>query len=154
GFRLRRVGPDGTIDSFAGSSICTGNTGQCDSGDVPASSARFGHISAVAVAPDGSVLVADDRLSVIRRVRTDGIVSFVAGVFPGGVTDEGAPAQNTGMRPVAIRADRDGSILYADLSHSATSIAARVRRIGIDGLVYSVMGDLGPCAQTGTQDNP
>src|SRR5262249_37474022 len=77
--RIRRVGPDGIITTVAGS----GDYGSGDygfSGDGgPATQAQLGLPTGVAVAPDGSLYIADMFNNRIRRVGPDGIIATIAG---------------------------------------------------------------------------
>jgi len=61
-FQIRRVAPDGTIDTIAG----TGHDGLAGD-DGPATAARFGALARLALDDDG-LLVADQGNSVIRRI--------------------------------------------------------------------------------------
>ena len=70
---IRRVGPDGIITTIAG----TGFSGYSGDGG-PASWAHLDHPWTIAVAPDGSVLIADSYNHRIRRV-SPAISGFVAG---------------------------------------------------------------------------
>jgi serine/threonine-protein kinase len=61
-FRVRRIAPDGTIDTIAG----TGEEGfSGDGGD--AEKARFGYLARLALDDDG-LLVADQSSAVARRI--------------------------------------------------------------------------------------
>lgn len=65
--RLRRVSPDGRVETVAGAGP--------GFRDGPASTARFGAIHAVSAAPDGAVVVLDRENDAIRLVSTTGVVS-------------------------------------------------------------------------------
>ncbi|MGV8039461.1 MAG: hypothetical protein AB2L07_05090 [Thermoanaerobaculaceae bacterium] len=74
---VRRVASDGTVTTLAGTPGIRGAT------DGPAATARFNYPLGVAVAADGSVLVADGSNHTIRRIGTDGQVTTVAGTRAG-----------------------------------------------------------------------
>jgi serine/threonine-protein kinase len=73
--RVRRIAPDGTIDSIIGRSTNGAFTG--DGG--PATLADFNAMRSLAIGPDGSIFVGDSANYRIRRVSPDGIVSTYAG---------------------------------------------------------------------------
>lgn len=72
GRRVRKVSPDGTVTTLAGSGFdsLVGRDGQ-------GTSARFTHLSGIAVADDGTLYVADD--GAIRRITPTGWVDTVVG---------------------------------------------------------------------------
>lgn len=85
--------------------------------DGEAWEARFSGPSALAVAPNGDVLVADTRNHRIRRVRPDGRVStFAGGADPGGSggRSDGPAAQALLRFPAGIAAGPDGAVYVAD----------------------------------------
>ena len=72
-FRIRKVSAAGIITTVAG----IGTFG--DGGDEgPATQAQFRDLQDIAVAPDGSLYIADFQVPRIRRVSTDGIITTVA----------------------------------------------------------------------------
>ena len=70
---VRRVAPDGAITTIAGSWQWPGLQ------DGPAEAARFDDPRDVAVAPDGTIYVADAGNGRVRKIAPDGTVSTVAG---------------------------------------------------------------------------
>jgi hypothetical protein len=72
--RVRRVFPDGTIKTVAG----TGNYGFSGDGG-PATAADPQAPIGVAVLPDGGFLIADAAAARVRRVSAAGIITRVAG---------------------------------------------------------------------------
>ncbi|MEQ1756771.1 MAG: gluconolaconase [Vicinamibacterales bacterium] len=125
GHRIRRIAPDGTVSTFAGTDRGLTNG--------PAASARFDTPSGVAVAPDGTVYVADTANNVIRRISADGTVSTLAGSGTAGFADgTGADARFNGPLGLAVAAN--GSLLVADTYND------RIRRISPDGAVTTLAG--------------
>ncbi len=88
--KVRKVGPDGTISTFAGN----GTAGYGGDGG-PATSAQFASPSGIAVDASGNVYISDSGNNVVRKVTTDGNVNTVAGT-PTGQTiaygGDGGPA--------------------------------------------------------------
>lgn len=142
--RIRRVAPDGTISNFAGNGIICSDPG-CGDG-MPATDVPFSGPAGVAVAPDGSVLIADH--GCVRRVGQDGIIETVADVCcelcgvltepevsAGGACDN-CPALDTELidaRAVAI--SPGGGYYIADAG------ANQVRFVGADGFITTLAGD-------------
>jgi sugar lactone lactonase YvrE len=70
-YRVRKVAPNGIITTVAG------NGTQGYSGDGgPATQARFDHPHGIALAPDGSLYVADEGNVAVRRIAPDGIITI------------------------------------------------------------------------------
>jgi sugar lactone lactonase YvrE len=120
---IRRVTPDGVIGTLAGD----GTTARRAPRDVePAAHPRFGGLSGVAVAPDGSVLVADSGNRTVRRITHDGKVRLVMG---------GRRRIGTALTsPWDVVALANGDLLVADAS------ARRVFRRTPDGAVTTLAG--------------
>jgi RHS repeat-associated protein len=128
--RIRRIAPDQIITTIAGSGE-EGSTGDWG----PATRARFFSPQAVAVAPDGSVYVADSAISFIRRIGPDGVITHVAGVSGSGFPGDGGPAPLGRLSsPLGIDVAPDGSLYIADLGFH------RVARVGPDGILTTVAG--------------
>jgi YD repeat-containing protein len=128
--RIRWVSPDGLITTVAGGAL-SGSSG--DGG--PATQAHLSWPTGVALAADGSLLIADVGYSRIRRVGPDGVITTVAGTGQYGFSGDGGPAtQAKFARPHAIALAADGSLLIADADNH------RIRRVGPDGIVTTVAG--------------
>lgn len=128
--RIRRVGPDGIITTIAG----TGHAGFSGDGGL-AVQAGFNNPGGVAVAHDGSLIIADGDNNRIRRVGQDGIITTIAGNDVRGFSGDGGPATQASLLfPSDVAVAADGSILIADLSNF------RIRRIGLDGIITTVAG--------------
>jgi RHS repeat-associated protein len=120
---IRRVGPDGIITTLAG----TGTQGYSGDGG-PATQATLSSPRGVAVAPDGSVLIADYGNYRIRRVGPDGIITTLAGtgyvLTHGGGFSDGRPATQTNLSPIDVAVAPDGSIFMVEFVNN------RILRVG------------------------
>ncbi|MBK5965283.1 hypothetical protein CCR95_14600 [Thiocystis minor] len=118
--------------------------GFLDNDGSPASQARFYGPNVAAVAPDGGMLLGTMFNYRVRRVGSDGIIDTVAGTGTyygtGGYYGDGGlatqarlyAAKDIGFMP-------DGSTLITD-SDAGIYVTARVRRIGLDGIITTFAG--------------
>jgi len=128
--RVRKVAPDGTIDTVAG-------TGACEfSGDGGlAQEAALNFVSDVELDGSGSLLIAEPFNCRVRKVDlATGIINTVAGDGSCRYNGEGGPAQEAGVEPWGVAAGPDGSIYLSDMGN------CRVRRVSADGLIATVAG--------------
>ncbi len=145
GSRRQTQGLDRIITSVAG----TGSPGFSGDGG-PAIQAALRDPTRVAVAGDGSILIADTGNHRIRRVGPDGIITTIAGTgvlgFGG---DGGLAAQAQLFSPQGIAIAADGSVFISDTGNH------RIRRVGLNGVMTTIAGtgslgsggDGGPAAQ-------
>jgi RHS repeat-associated protein len=139
--RVRRVTPDGIIDTVAG------GAGRDYSGDGgPAAEALFWDLAGVDVGADGSVYLVDEKGHGVRRIAPDGIITTLAGrgyceiynqqyCLPGFAGD-GGPAEEALLdTPTDVATSPDGSVYIAD------SYNNRIRRVGPDGTITTVAGN-------------
>lgn len=155
--RVRRIDPDGRIETVAGSSaaLASGSEPACPwsrpglrggfSGDGGAAREAQLHCpSGVAVAADGSLLITDTVNNRLRHVDATGRISTVAGNGAGGFGGDGVRATDAPLW-VPVGVGVDGAFAYV------TDGNRRVRRIGLDGLIATVAGriDDHPAAQDG-----
>jgi hypothetical protein len=118
--------------------VKTGSRSWCGDGGF-ADRSRLAGPSDVAVAADGSVLVADSLNNVIRRVRPDGIITSIAGGGTSGPADESQRSDVASFdRPEGVSASPDGTVLVADTGNDA------IRAVSTAGIVSTVVG--GPTA--------
>ncbi len=136
--RVRRVLPDGTVNTVAG----TGVHGPFGDGG-PAIAAEFATIQAVDPIPGGGFLIADSRFlpegGVIRKVAADGTISRVAGGGPEFVEGESATAARLAV-PMDVEALPGGGFLIADSGPSSIPGSARVYRVDGGGMIHTVAG--------------
>jgi len=128
--RVRRIFPDGTINTVAG----PGNFGVPGDGG-PATAAGLRDPLGVAAFPDGSYLIADAGAATIRRVSAAGIITTVAGTgTPGYSGDGGAATAAQLFAPSGVAVTADGGFLIADTGNS------RVRKVSPAGTIRTVAG--------------
>ena len=128
--RVRKVAPDGTITTIAG----TGSDGFSGDGG-PATNAQLRFPQGVAVAQDGTLYVADMWNHRVRKVAPDGTISTVAGTGSDGFSGEGGLATDAQLNtPQAVAVAPDGALYIAD------SYNHRVRRVSPDGIITTVAG--------------
>ncbi len=96
---VRKIAPDGTVTTLAGS-------GAPGDADGPALSASFDTPCALLVDADGALLVADTRNDAIRRIGKDGAVTTLARA----PQDERRPLLR---RPIALARTHDGHVYIA-----------------------------------------
>lgn len=99
--------------------------------------AEFNGPSGIALAPDGSLYVADSRNHRLRRVTADGTTTTVAGsgpvdCLPGGFAD-GPAHQARLFNPTGLAVAADGTVYFADSGNH------RIRALK-DGVVTTVAG--------------
>jgi RHS repeat-associated protein len=130
-YRVRRVGPAGTITTIAGN----GSPGFSGDGG-PATAAQLASPAAVTVGSDGSLYIADAENGRVRRVGPDGTITTVAGNGSPGFSGDGGPATAARLTaPTAVTVGSDGSLYVTDNGES------RVRRVGPDGTITTVAGN-------------
>lgn len=123
--RIRRLHPDGRVDTLAGS----GEGWR----DGPALQAQFNTPSGIALDAAGNVYVADTGNNRIRRIGTDGVVTTLAGDGQPGFAD-GAAAQARFDAPMGVAVGGDGRVFVADTYND------RIRVIEPDGTVRTLAG--------------
>jgi hypothetical protein len=137
--RIRRIDPDGTITTVAG----TGGAGFAGDGG-PATEAKLHKPTGVAVSHKGELFIADEYNHRIRRVGPHGRISTVAGAsdipvydgyWPGAYGGDGGPATEAFLNfPTEVLLDGEQNLLIADSSNR------RVRSVGRDGIITTIAG--------------
>jgi sugar lactone lactonase YvrE len=124
--RVRKITPDGTVSTLAGS----GSKGFADG---VGATAQFHYPGGVAVDGEGSFIITDYGNQLVSKITPDGTVTTLAGSGSRGFADgAGTAAEFNGPRGVAV--DGEGSIIIAD------SLIHRVRKITPDGTVSTLAG--------------
>ncbi len=124
--RIRKVAPDGTVTTVAGSGQAGGRNG-------PAMTAQFLYPTGIAVDGAGALYVADRGAHTIRKITPTGLVSTLAGSGRPGYTDGmGTAAQF--HDPMTVVSEPSGRLFVADSGSHA------IRMITPDGRVSTVTG--------------
>ena len=133
--RIRKVGADGIIYTFAGGGIPDDYVG--DGGQ--AVDAQLGFPTGVTVDEDGNVYIADTWSHRIRKVDADGIISTLAGTGMLGYSGDGGLAASAQLRaPSGVAVDSAGNAYIADYGNQ------RIRKVGADGIVFTIAGGGSP----------
>ena len=129
--RIRRVAPDGTISTVAG----TGSEGY--NGDMGlATAAKLKKPAGVAALPTGGFLIADTGNNRIRRVSSLGTIETVAGSGSSGYGGDGGLAPLAKLdHPQGVAATVGGGYLIADTENNT------VRSVNAFGAITTVAGD-------------
>ncbi|MBO9542876.1 SMP-30/gluconolactonase/LRE family protein, partial [bacterium] len=124
--RIRKIAPDGTVTTLAGSSA-----GYVDG---TGAAAKFVQPRGLAIGPDGNVYVADTGNHRIRKVTPDGVVTTVAGTGVNSFADGAAKTAAKFSNPWDVVVAGDGTIYVADYGNY------RVRKITTAGAVSTLAG--------------
>jgi sugar lactone lactonase YvrE len=128
--RVRKVGPDGTITTVAG----TGEPGFAGDGG-PAAKAKLQGPYGVYVDAQGNLYVADQQNHRVRKIARDGTISTAAGDGRERLAGDGGPATAASLAyPDAMVVDDQGNLSIADAGNH------RVRRVSADGTITTVAG--------------
>jgi sugar lactone lactonase YvrE len=128
GYTVRKVSPDGTITTVAG----TGEPGFSGDGG-PATKAQLNVPFAVAVDREGNLYITDENNLRIRKVDKEGIITTFAGTGKGGYSGDGGPATSAKLiDPGGLAFDAKGNLYVADYKS--------VRKIDPSGTITTVAG--------------
>jgi sugar lactone lactonase YvrE len=139
--RVRKVTPQGTISTFAG----TSHAGYSGDGG-PATLASVSTPVDVKTDSNGNVFIADLTASVVRKVATNGIITTVAGNGTKGFSgDGGPPTQAMLSGAAAIALDPSGNLFIADHPSAASTISPatdnnRIRMVNTSGVITTLAG--------------
>lgn len=126
GSRIRKIAPDGTVSTLAGSGVR-------GFADGSAGSAQFAYPYGIAVDRDGNVYVGDDGNRRVRKISPAGAVSTLAGTGASGSVD-GDQASATFRSTAGLAVAADGSVLVSE------NLGHRIRKITPAGTVSTVAG--------------
>lgn len=108
----------------------------------PATSARLNDPEGLAVAADGSLIVADGSNYRVRKVDANGTVTTVAGNGIMGTSGDGGPATAAALTPGDVAVDGDGNVFIADHGDTTTPYPGnaddRVRRVDTNGIITTI----------------
>jgi sugar lactone lactonase YvrE len=127
--RVRKIGPDGTINTIAG------NGGFGFNGDGPnATVQQLSNPMGLATDPAGNVYIADQFSNRIRQVTPAGAIATVAGNSAVASGDGGPASSATLYRPNGIAFDASGNLFIADSQNG------RIRKVDTRGMITTVAG--------------
>ena len=135
--RIRKVTPDGKIHTVAGSGKRRYHGDSGFSGDGgPAVDAMLWVPAALSLDNAGNLYFADLLNHAIRKIDRQGVITTIAGQGFPGFWGDGLPARKALLRePGGLAFLQDGSLVFADGGN------ARIRRVGVDGLVHTIAGN-------------
>ncbi len=128
--RVRRVSPDGTIATIAGTGVegYSGDGGQADA-------AQLYTPRDVAVDAAANLYIAEFEGHRVRKVTPAGAIATVAGTGVAGLSGDGGPATVAELSfPAGLAVDRTGALYIADSGNN------RVRKILSGGVISTVLG--------------
>jgi len=122
--RIRKIAPDGTITSIAG----TGEP-KYNSDEIPATTANIGEPCGVVVDAAGVVYIGDQFNRRVRAVTPDGVIHTVAGMGKVGlIGDLGSPALEARLiSPDILCIDGEGNIYIPDFANHAIRKLTRAK---------------------------
>lgn len=137
--QVYKIDPLGATTVVAG----TGTPGYSGDGAL-ATAAQLRTPYGVAVAPDGTLYIADYTNDRIRKVAPNGIITTIAGTGTGGFTGDGGPATAARINgPFTVALDPAGDLYFVDFGNY------RIRKITPAGIISTVAGT-GRTSQSGS----
>ncbi|RFM31308.1 hypothetical protein DXN04_29730 [Chitinophaga silvisoli] len=123
-FLIRKITPDGTVSTIAGS-------GEGKEKDGLGRQASFNFPSGMVTDPAGNIYVADTDVGTIRKITSDGMVTTVVGKR---VIIDGDAKNATFNRPTDLVTDAEGNLFVADAGNNV------IRQITTAGIVSTYAG--------------
>src|SRR5262249_24977647 len=139
--RIRKVGPDGVINTVAGS----GTAGFGGDGDS-ARTAQLYEPHRIAVDANGNLFIGDTNNNRVRKVNTAGVITTVAGNGTIGFQGDGGPAIDAQITyPSGVAIDQLGNVFIADASNNRVRVVSDgIIRTAAGTGMYGSAGDGGP----------
>lgn len=127
---IRKIDNDGVLRTYAGMpDVCGAYSGE----GGRAQSATFGLPMSMALAPEGSVYVADMLAGRVLRIAPNGVITTAAGTGDMGSTGDGDPATAAALlMPSSVDVGPDNSLYIGT--------ASSVRKVGPDGIISTIAG--------------
>ncbi|MBW2704503.1 MAG: hypothetical protein JRF33_27105, partial [Deltaproteobacteria bacterium] len=143
--QVYRVDPEGLIHLVAGAA---GPEPGSDGEGILATEAWISYVSSISLDRQGVLYFSSYTEDRVRKVTSDGRIWTVAGnLNEPGYTGDGGPAEEALLdEPVDILAASDGSLYIAEMNNCI------IRRIGTDGLIHTVAGQVGVWSHEGPGD--
>jgi uncharacterized protein (TIGR03437 family) len=127
---LARLDADGRLRTMAGDGF---GPSRGDGG--PAKAARIFQVVKIAVAPDGSIYLAEGANNVVRKIDPAGRIDRFAGTGAAGAGGEGGAARSAQLSfPSALAVDRAGAVYIGETDRSNPS-RSRILVVGADGML-------------------
>ena len=136
---IRKITPDGTVTTLAGSAGVSG------SADGTGSAARFFVPFGLAVDAAGTLYVADTENNTIRKITSAGVVTTLAGQASTQGSNGGIGSAAHFFNPESVAVDSAGNVYVADTGNNT------VRKITTDGAVGTLAGQAGSSGSTDGQ---
>ena len=127
-YTIRKISPDGSVTTLAG------KAGEPGTEDGTGEAARFSLPVAIAIAPDGSLIVSDTFAGTLRRVSLGGEVTTYAGEADELGHVDGSLEEARFRGPEGLAFDANGKLYVADRESST------IRRITPEGQVETFVG--------------
>ncbi len=124
--RIRKIAPDGTTSTFAG-------TGVAGFADGTGAAAQFDQPVGVVISSTGTLFVTDSGNHRIRSIDPAGVVGTYSGLGTPGFTDGIATAARF-QNPAGLAIDNGGILYVADSGNH------RIRKVALDGSVSTLAG--------------
>jgi uncharacterized protein (TIGR03437 family) len=128
--RVRKIGTDGIITTFAG----PGNFLNLGDGG-PATSAYLANPRSLALDTQGNLFVADSSGLRIRKITPTGIITTVGGTGLSSFSPDGGFAAVTDIAPNWVKVAGDGTIYFSEMT-----LRPRVRKIMPSGIIATIAG--------------
>jgi uncharacterized protein (TIGR03437 family) len=128
--RIRKITPDGTVSTIAGSN------GAGSGGDGgPAGLASLNHPAGITVDNAGNIYFADSGNHRVRRISAQGVITTVAGSGENGFGGDNGPATAARLSsPQDVALDAAGNVYIADTENH------RVRKVSPAGIITTIAG--------------